>query len=187
MLRRQKHVLSQSTTPFACTLFLIASDKPTGSGATHRQLARAMRLPIPLWRECSSPHHSQLQVASEQASNDSKEHCAFHNGYVSSLKQAASPAGPFSWRKIRVPTRVGVCPEVAEVAIFSTISNPLPTHYWPHLKLDAFFFQLRSFCLRFVFFTYGGGTVRREDQTQFQDGENRRQKRPNPISVQGEL
>ena len=59
------------------------------------------------------------------------------------------------------------------------------------------YLQLRSFYLRFVFFTYGGGTVGREvqihfleggsckrkDQTQFPDRENRKQKRPNRFST----
>ena len=52
--------------------------------------------------------------------------------------------------------------------------------------LDAsFYLQLRSFCLRFVFFTYNGGTVSKKDQNQFLDVGNRKQKRPNPISGRG--
>ena len=47
------------------------------------------------------------------------------------------------------------------------------------------YLQLRSFYLRFVFFTYGGGTVSKKDQTQFPDGGNREQKRPNLISGPG--
>ena len=38
--------------------------------------------------------------------------------------------------------------------------------FWMHL----FYLQLRSFYLRFVFFTYGGGTVSKKDQIQFPDG-----------------
>ena len=48
--------------------------------------------------------------------------------------------------------------------------------------LDAsFLLTVAVFCLRFVFFTYGGGTVSKKDQTQFPDGENRKQKKPNLI------
>ena len=36
--------------------------------------------------------------------------------------------------------------------------------------MRLFYLQLRSFYLRLVFFTYGGGTVSKEDQTQFLDG-----------------
>ena len=53
--------------------------------------------------------------------------------------------------------------------------------FWMRL----FYLQLRSFCLRFVFFTYGGGTVSKEDQTQFPDGGNRKQKRPNQFPEGG--
>ena len=51
--------------------------------------------------------------------------------------------------------------------------------------MRLFYLQLRSFYLRFVFFTYGGGTVSKKDQTQFPDRENRKHKRPNLISGQG--
>ena len=51
--------------------------------------------------------------------------------------------------------------------------------------MRLFYLQLRSFCLRFVFFTYGEGTVIKKDQTQFPDGGNRKQKRPNLISGRG--
>ena len=33
--------------------------------------------------------------------------------------------------------------------------------------MRLFYLQLRSFCLRFVFFTYGRGTVSKKDQTQY--------------------
>ena len=52
--------------------------------------------------------------------------------------------------------------------------------------MRLFYLQLRSFCLRFVFFTYGGGTVSKKDQNQFLDGGNRKKKRPNPIFRRGE-
>ena len=51
--------------------------------------------------------------------------------------------------------------------------------------MRLFYLQLRSFYLRFVFFTYGGGTVSKKDQTQFPDRGNRKRKRPNLISGQG--
>ena len=51
--------------------------------------------------------------------------------------------------------------------------------------MRLFYLQLRSFCLRFVFFTSGGGTVSKKDQIQFPDRGNRKQKRPNLISGQG--
>ena len=51
--------------------------------------------------------------------------------------------------------------------------------------MRLFYLQLRSFYLRFVFFTYGGGTVSKKNQTQFPDRGNRKQKRPNLISGQG--
>ena len=38
------------------------------------------------------------------------------------------------------------------------------------IRMRLFYLQLRSFCLRFVFFTYGGGTVSKIDQTQFPEG-----------------
>ena len=43
-------------------------------------------------------------------------------------------------------------------------------------RMRLSYLQLRSCCLRFVFFTCGGGTVSREEQTQFLDGGNRKQK-----------
>ena len=53
--------------------------------------------------------------------------------------------------------------------------------------MDAsFLLTVEVFYLRFVFFTYGGGTVSKKDQTQFPDGGNREQKRPNLISGLGE-
>ena len=53
--------------------------------------------------------------------------------------------------------------------------------------MRLFYLQLRSFYLRFVFFTYGGGTVSKKDQNQFPDGgENRKQKRPNQFPDGGE-
>ena len=54
------------------------------------------------------------------------------------------------------------------------------------LWMRLFCLQLRSFCLRFVFFTFCGGAVSRKDQNQFPVGGNRKQKRPNPISGRGE-
>ena len=54
--------------------------------------------------------------------------------------------------------------------------------FWMRL----FYLQLRSFYLRFIFFTYSGGTVSKKDQTQFPDRGNRKQKRPNLIFGQGE-
>ena len=54
------------------------------------------------------------------------------------------------------------------------------------LFLDAsFLLTVEFFYLRSVFFTYGGQTVSREDQTQFPDNGNRKQK-TNSISGQGE-
>ena len=52
-------------------------------------------------------------------------------------------------------------------------------------RMRLFYLHLRSFYLRFVFFTYGGGTVSKKDQTQFPDGENLKQNRPNRISGPG--
>ena len=46
-------------------------------------------------------------------------------------------------------------------------------------------FSFLDFCSRFVFFTYGGGTVSREDQSQFPGAGNREQKRPNPMYGRG--
>ena len=40
----------------------------------------------------------------------------------------------------------------------------------PEKPMRLFYLQLMCFCLRFVFFTYGGGTVSKKDQTQFPDG-----------------
>ena len=51
--------------------------------------------------------------------------------------------------------------------------------------MRLFYLQLRSFCLRLVFFTHSGETVGKKDQTQFPDGGNRKQKRPNLISGGG--
>ena len=42
------------------------------------------------------------------------------------------------------------------------IQNDTENHW-----MRLFYLQLRSFYLRFVFFTYGGGTVSKKDQTQF--------------------
>ena len=39
-------------------------------------------------------------------------------------------------------------------------------NFWMRL----FYLQLRSFCLRSVLFTYGGGTVSKKDQNQFPEG-----------------
>ena len=49
-------------------------------------------------------------------------------------------------------------------------------------KDASFLLTIEVFLLRFVFFTYGGGTVSKKDQTQFPDRGNRKQKRPNSIS-----
>ena len=58
------------------------------------------------------------------------------------------------------------------------IFPPFAHYIWMRL----FYLQLRSFCLRFVFFTYGGGTVSKKNQIQFAEGGgNRKQKRPNLI------
>ena len=55
-----------------------------------------------------------------------------------------------------------------------------------HFLLDAsFLLTVEVFCLRFVFFTYGGGTVGKKDLTRFPDGGKRKQKRPNLISGRG--
>ena len=56
----------------------------------------------------------------------------------------------------------------------------------PILSRCIFYLQLRSFYLQFVFFTYGRGTVSKKDPNQFPEGGNSNQKRPNPISRQGE-
>ena len=43
-------------------------------------------------------------------------------------------------------------------------------------RMRLSYLQLRSFCLRFVFLTYGGGNVSKEDHAQCPDGGNRKQK-----------
>ena len=64
-------------------------------------------------------------------------------------------------------------------------SNFIDRGWFYNRRMRLFYLQLRSFYLRFVFFTYGGGTVSKKDQTQFPDRGNRKQKRPNLISGQG--
>ena len=59
--------------------------------------------------------------------------------------------------------------------------KPIP----PLLKNASFLLTAEVFLLTARLFTYGGGTVSKEDQTQFPDGGNRKQKRPNPLSGRG--
>ena len=47
---------------------------------------------------------------------------------------------------------------------FPTLGVPV----LPWMRL--LYLQLRSFCLGLVFFTYGGGTIRKEDRILFLDG-----------------
>ena len=51
----------------------------------------------------------------------------------------------------------------------------------------SFVLTIKVFYLRCVFVPCGGGTASRKDQTQFPDGVNSKQKRPNPISGRGKL
>ena len=54
--------------------------------------------------------------------------------------------------------------------LFDPPSDPPFDSTSQKLWMRLLYLQLRSFGLRFVFFTYGGGTVSKKDQTQFPDG-----------------
>ena len=51
-------------------------------------------------------------------------------------------------------------------------------------RMRHFYLQLRSLDLRFIFFTYGGGTVSKKDQIQSLAGVNRKQERLNQFATE---
>ena len=73
-----------------------------------------------------------------------------------------------------------VGPSGKDTRIHKNVRNSWTFRFGPFFGLvcrgDSWL-QLRSYCLWFVFSTYGGGTVSKTDQTEFLDGGNRTQKR----------
>ena len=56
----------------------------------------------------------------------------------------------------------------------------------PYIMDASLLLTVEVFLLAVRLFTYSEGTVSSKDKTQLQDGKDRKQRRPNPISRRGE-